>query len=61
MDQASDLLCEQIKDKEGDRLLARCPKEDVYKRQGYDHMEEEEREQMEARQREILNGLSILR
>ena len=28
---------------------------------GYDHMEEEEREQMEARQREILNGLSILR
>lgn len=28
---------------------------------GYDHMEEEERMQMEARQREILNGLSILR
>lgn len=27
MDQASDLLCEQIKDKEGDRLLARCPKD----------------------------------
>lgn len=26
-DQASDLLCEQIKDKEGDRLLARCPKD----------------------------------
>ena len=26
-DQASDLLCEQIKDKEGERLLARCPKE----------------------------------
>ena len=28
---------------------------------GSDHMEEEEREQMEARQREILNGLLILR
>ena len=28
---------------------------------GYDHMEEEEREQMEARQREIVNGFSILR
>ena len=27
LDQASDLLCEQIKDKEGDRLLARCPKD----------------------------------
>ena len=26
-DQASDLFCEQIKDKEGDRLLARCPKD----------------------------------
>lgn len=28
---------------------------------GYDHMEEDEREQMEAHQREILNQLSILR
>lgn len=28
---------------------------------GYDHIEDAEREAMEARQREILNGLSILR
>lgn len=28
---------------------------------GYDHMEEEEREQMEQMQRDILNGLQILR
>jgi len=28
---------------------------------GYDHMEEEEREQMEQMQREILSGLNILR
>ena len=28
---------------------------------GYDHMEEEEREQMERMQREILSGLNILR
>ena len=30
LDQASDLLCEQIKDKEGDRLLARAVRSDGY-------------------------------